>query len=74
MTNINSDWWDQFIAGRRHGEASAIRAQTDVARSYFSAPSSHLRLMDAADRNDPKFAFEVGWLAGYAEGQGAQQG
>ena len=73
MTTIDDEWWEQFCAGRLHGQTSARKSLHEPPRSYFSSPATHVRLMDTADRNDPTFGFEVGWLAGYF-GEQTRQG
>jgi hypothetical protein len=72
MTTIDDEWWEQFCSGRLHGQTSARKSRDEPPRSYFSSPATHVRLMDTAERNDPTFGFEVGWLAGYFEEQSRQ--
>jgi hypothetical protein len=67
MTTVDEEWWKQFCAGRISGQATARSTGTEPPPSFFSSPADHMRLMDNAQRNDPSFGFEVGWLAGYYE-------
>jgi len=67
MTTTDEEWWKQFCAGRVRGQETARMPGAQGPRTYFSSPADHLRLMDNAQRNDPSFGFEVGWLAGFYE-------
>lgn len=71
MTTIDDEWWQQFCTGRQHGRETARKAGSEPPRSYFSSPTTHVRLLDVAERNDPAFGFELGWLAGYYETHGS---